>query len=105
MGQRKPGTSFNALQKASRRRRNSATISVTQSWGPDRAAIPARWVKLAVQEFELTINLFTASTSHSGITPYPIRQPVIAYVLEKPSSRMVCGSISGKLAMETGGSP
>ena len=31
--------------------------------------MPARCVKLAVQEFEFTISLFTASTSHSGITP------------------------------------
>ena len=31
--------------------------------------MPARWVKLAVQEFEFTISLFTASTSHVGITP------------------------------------
>ncbi len=31
--------------------------------------MPARCVKLAVQELEFTISLFTASTSHAGITP------------------------------------
>jgi hypothetical protein len=36
---------------------------------PFSAASPARCVKLAVQEFELTISLFTASTSQVGITP------------------------------------
>ena len=46
---------------------------------PGRARrCPARCVKLAVQELEFTISLLTASTSHSGITPYPMRHPVIA---------------------------
>ena len=40
--------------------------------------MPARCVKLAVQEFEFTISMLIASTSHGGITPYPMRQPVMA---------------------------
>ena len=42
-------------------------MRVTSSCGPVRAAIPARCVKLAVQEFEFTISLFTGSTTHAGI--------------------------------------
>jgi len=38
------------------------------------AAIPARWVKLAVHELEFTMSLVTASASQAGITSYPIRQ-------------------------------
>ena len=53
-------------------------MAATQSCGPVSAASPARCVKLAVQELEFTISLVTASTSHSGITPYPMRQPVMA---------------------------
>jgi len=44
-------------------------MAATESCGPAIAAMPARCVKLAVQELEFTINLLTASTSHSGITP------------------------------------
>ena len=51
---------FRPLTIASRRLRNSATIAVTQSWGPSIAAIPARCEKLAVHEFELTISCTTA---------------------------------------------
>ena len=67
--QRKPGIAFRPFTMTSRRRRNSATIASTASCGPSSAAMPARWVKLAVQELELTISWSTASASHSGITP------------------------------------
>ena len=76
--QRNPGIVFSAATKASRRRRNSATIACSASCGPVIAAMPARCEKLDVHDTEFTISLFTVSTIHSGITPYPMRHPVIA---------------------------
>jgi len=52
-------------------------MSSTHSCGPVSAASPARCVKLAVHEFELTIRRSTAEASRLGITPYPSRHPVI----------------------------
>ena len=66
---RNPGIPFSAPTMASRRRRNSSTMAVTQACGPSSAAMPARCVKLAVHELELTVNKFTASASHVGMTP------------------------------------
>ena len=51
---------FSPATMASRRRRNSFTITSTSSCGPCSAASPARCVKLAVHEFELTISRSTA---------------------------------------------
>ena len=53
----------------SRRRLNSATIWRTGIWSPWSAAMPAHWVKEAVQEFELTISRATCSASGTGMTP------------------------------------
>jgi hypothetical protein len=53
-------------------------MASTGCCGPSIAAMPARCVKVAVQEFELTISLLTASTNHSASRRSPLRQPVMA---------------------------
>ena len=60
---------FNPATNTSLRRRNSATIASGPSCGPVIAAMPARWVKLAVHELEFTVSLLTDSASQPGITP------------------------------------
>ena len=73
----------------SRRRRNSATMSSTGCQGPSRAAIAAYWLNADVQDTELMASRVIGSTSGAGKTPKPSRQPVMAKVLDQPSSRIV----------------
>ena len=80
----------------SRRLRNSATIAATPSCGPSSAAIAAYWLNAEVQETELIASRVTGSTSAAGKTPKPSRQPVIAYVFDHPSSRIVRSAIPSK---------
>ena len=49
----------------------------------------ACWLKADVQETELITSRVTGSTSGAGNTPKPSRQPVIANVLDQPSSSTV----------------
>ena len=73
----------------SRRRRNSATMSSTGCHGPSSAAIAAYWLNADVQDTELMASRVMGSTSAGGKTPKPSRQPVMAKVLDQPSSRIV----------------
>src|ERR1700685_2735782 len=89
----------------SRRVRNSATMAATPSWGPSRAAISAYWLNAEVQETELIASLVTGSTSAVGKTPKPSRQPVMAYVFDQPSSRMVRSAMPSNSSTLACGSP
>ena len=53
----------------------------------------------------LTKKRVSGSTSASGTAAKPQRQPVIAYVFESPSSRIVRSSIPGSEAMLANSSP
>jgi hypothetical protein len=88
-----PGMSFRPATMVSRRRRNSSTIRSTGSHGPSRAAIAAYWLNAEVHETELIASLVTGSTRAGGKTPKPSRQPVMAKVLDQPSSRIVRSAI------------
>jgi hypothetical protein len=44
-------------------------MSATGVWSPCSAAIPASWVKDAVQEFVFTMSRVTCSARGGGITP------------------------------------
>src|SRR5260370_12692595 len=90
------GISFRPATTTSLRRRNSATISATPSCGPSSAAIAAYWLNAEVQDTELIASLVTGSTSAGGKTPKPSRQPVIAYVFDQPSSKMVRSAMPSK---------
>ena len=95
-----PGVARKAETTRSRRRRYSATIRSTGSCGPRKAASPASCTNAAVQELELMTSLVTGSTSARGKTPYPSRQPVIAYAFEKPSASTTRSRIPGSAASE-----
>ncbi len=56
--------------------------------------------KTDVQETELMIRRLKAGTSAGGRAAKPSRQPVMAKVLLKPSSRMVRSAMPGSEAME-----
>ena len=84
-----PGMSFSPATMTSRRRRNSSTICSTGSHGPVRAAAAAYWLNADVHDTELITSRVTGSTRAGGKTPKPSRQPVMAKVLDQPSSRIV----------------
>ncbi len=84
-----PGMSLSPATTMSRRRPNSATMSWTGCHGPSSAAMAACWLNADVQETELMASRVIGSTRAGGNTPKPSRQPVMAKVLDQPSSRMV----------------
>jgi hypothetical protein len=84
---------FRPATSTSRRSRSEATSRSTGAHGPSRAAIAACWLKAAVQDTELTTSRVTGSTRAAGSTPNPSRQPVIAKVLDQPSSSTVRSAI------------
>jgi len=57
-----------------------------------------------VQELELITSRVSGSARRRGTTPKPRRQPVIAYVLENPSERMVRSRMPGSAAIDRCGS-
>ena len=95
-----PSIRLSPLTITSRRSRNAFTISATSGGRLVSAAVPARWVNVAVQETEFATSFVTGSTSGHGNTPYPRRQPVIANVLLKPSSRIVRSAIPSSRRIE-----
>ena len=58
----------------------------------------------AVQETELTTSRSIAGLIAGGMIPQPARQPVIAYVLDRPSSTIVRSIIPSTSAIDAGGS-
>jgi len=70
------------------------------SQGPVSAASPARWPNAEVQDTELMSRVMTAWTTSGGNDANPSRHPVMANVLENPSSRIVRSSIPGTLAID-----
>ena len=85
---------------SSRRARNSSSILATSSWGPVSATSPAFWTNVAVHELELFMSAAMWRAIGSGMIPKPSRQPVIAYVLEKPSTTTVRSAMPGSVAMD-----
>src|SRR6202050_2399807 len=73
----------------SRRRLNSLTICSTGSQEPSRAAIAPYWLNADGHETEWMAGRVIGSTRAVGKTPNPSRQPVMANVLDHPSSRIV----------------
>ncbi len=90
---------FSPSTMRSRRRLNSATISFAASCGPSIASTAAICVKAAVHDTLLVARREMGSTSSTGMTPNPMRHPVIAYVLEKPSRMIVRSRMPGNVLM------
>ncbi|MNI58399.1 hypothetical protein D3C73_1135110 [compost metagenome] len=69
---------------ASRRLRYTSTLSRTKDWSPFSAATAAAWLMDDGHDDVWDCSLFMAAIRGAGPTPYPSRQPVIAYALDTP---------------------
>ncbi len=76
-------------------------MAATASCGPLSASTAAICWKLLVQLTLLMISLLNGSTSAGGRIAKPMRQPVIAQALEKPSRMIVLSAMPGRDAIET----
>ena len=70
------------------------------SCGPVSAASAACWLMVQLLIERVCRGSVNASTKSAGAARYPIRHPVMAYVLEKPLSVIVLSRMPGSVAME-----
>ena len=94
-----PGTWFNRPTIRSRRSRNEARIISASSCGPSMACTAAHWLMCEAQDSVLVIQRTKCGAS-TGFDAKPMRQPVIAQVLEAPSEITVLSYMPGNEAIE-----
>src|ERR1035438_8916833 len=86
----------------SRRLRYSASMAVTDSCGPRNASTEAFWAMELGFDVEWLWSLVMAVTMGAGTSPKPMRQPVMAYVLESDPATSTVSLEPGREAMENG---
>src|SRR5204862_7820834 len=81
------------------RARNEARIFSASSGGPLIASTAAHWLTCEAQE-SVFVTQRTNCGARTGFEAKPIRQPVIAQVLEAPSEMIVRSTIPGSDAID-----
>src|SRR5207248_2913495 len=90
---------FSNRTMKSRRSRKLSRIFCAAACGPVIASTAAHWLICEAQDSVLVIQRVNTGAS-AGLAVKPIRQPVIAQVLEAPSEMMVRSYMPGTWAME-----
>src|SRR5450756_970954 len=86
----------------SRRRRYSKSISSRESCGPLSASTAAFWAIEFGLEVDWLWSLAAAETTRGGASTKPMRQPVMAYILESEPATMTVLRAPGVEATENG---
>src|SRR5208283_4039863 len=86
----------------SRRWRYSASIADTDSCGPRSASTAPFWQNDVGFDVEWLCSLVMAVTIGAGASPKPMRQPVIAYVLDSDPATSTVSFDPGSDAIEYG---
>ena len=94
-----PGTWFKSFTIKLRLWKKLSFIISAASCGPLIASTAAHWLICEAQESVLVIQRVNTGAS-SGFEVKPMRQPVIAQVLDAPSEMMVRSYMPGACAME-----
>eukprot|EP01022_Parablepharisma_sp_SALTPOND_P035049 TRINITY_DN939_c0_g4_i4.p1 TRINITY_DN939_c0_g4~~TRINITY_DN939_c0_g4_i4.p1 ORF type:complete len:1248 (+),score=348.87 TRINITY_DN939_c0_g4_i4:2480-6223(+) len=87
--QLRPGMALMSARPRSRRRRQTSANSATKDWSPVSAASAAAWLTELGLLVDCDCRMSSAPTRSAGPAAQPMRQPVMAQVLETPLTSRV----------------